>query len=100
MEVGVGEQRGVGEREFRRTHSLRSFRPTVVVTSIGEVNSDTGEPKRIGKGDGWERDWDLEYEVSESAGRLDWDLGLRMRVRGMSGIKNKRSTSPRNERSE
>lgn len=38
-------------REFRRTHSLRSFRPPVVVISIGEddsvVEEDKAEKKRL-----------------------------------------------------
>ena len=30
---------------FRRTHSLRSFRPTVAVISIGQEGADPGEHK-------------------------------------------------------
>ena len=53
--MGVGKllgSRGKWAREFRRTHSLRSFRPPVEVTSIGEEDSDAeninGEGKETG----------------------------------------------------
>ena len=44
MEVGVGGGRS-GGREFRRTHSLRSFRPTVKPMHIWQKDSYAGEHK-------------------------------------------------------
>ena len=50
----AGKTREELDWEFRRTHSLRSFRPTVEVTSIGEEDSYAREPKRKEKATGGE----------------------------------------------